>query len=58
MDIRGLFNCNPNKFREAAKDKTYEEFITYLEQESDFKINDYFSEQEKKELYRLATIKY
>lgn len=58
MDIRGLFNCNPNKFREVAKDKTYEQFITYLKEQPNFKIIDYFSEQDKRELYRLARIKY
>lgn len=58
MDIRMLFSCNPNKFREVAKDKTYEEFIKYLEEQPNFKIIEYFSEQDKRELYFLAKIKY
>lgn len=58
MDIKMLFNCNPNKFRETAKDKTYEEFIAYLQEQPNFKIIEYFSEQDKRELYCLAKIKY
>lgn len=57
MDIKMLFNCNPHKFKEAAKDKTYEEFIKYLEEQPNFKIIEYFSEQDKRELYCLARIK-
>lgn len=58
MDIKMLFNCNPNKFREVAKDKTYKEFIAYLQEQPNFKIVEYFGEQDKRELYRLARIKY
>ena len=58
MDVRMLFNCNPSKFREVAKDKSYEEFIAYLEKQPNFKVIEYFSEQDKRELYRLASITY
>ncbi|MGM9969830.1 MAG: hypothetical protein ACI35S_05475 [Anaeroplasma sp.] len=56
MDIRMLFNCNPNKFRDAAKDRSFEEFIKYLEEQPNFKVIEYFSEDDKRELYCLAKL--
>lgn len=45
------------KFREIAKNKTYDEFIKYLEEQPEFKIIKLFHELDKKELYRLARAK-
>ena len=54
MDVRLLFNANPSKFREVAKDKTFEEFIDYLHKQPNFQVMVYMGLEEKKELYRLA----
>lgn len=49
-----LYNVNPSKFNEVAKDKTYAEFIKYLEQQPNFQVINIMRENEKQELYLLA----
>lgn len=53
-----LFNVNPSKFREVARYRTYEEFIEYLKQQSNFKIINNLSEIDRYELYRLSRNSY
>lgn len=53
-----LFEVNPRKFREVAKDKTYEEFIKHLQSQTNFKIINNLSDIDKYELYRLSRIRY
>ena len=54
VDARILFRANPNKFREVAKGRTFEEFIDYLHKQENFSVMVYLDLQDKKELYRLA----
>lgn len=54
MDIRIIYNKNPLKFKEVAKDKTYDEFIKYLQSQNGFAVIDFMTEQEKKMLYHLS----
>ena len=54
VDARILFNANPQKFIDAAKDRTFEEFIDYLHKQPNFSVMVYMDLNDKKELYRLA----
>ena len=54
MNVEMLFNVNPNKFRDVARDKTYEQFIAYLQEQPNFKIVFQMTENEKKMLYVMA----
>lgn len=54
MDVKMLFNVNPNKFKEVAKDKTYEQFIKYLKEQPNFQIINLMNENDRKQLYLLA----
>lgn len=49
-----LFRANPQKFREVAKNRTFDEFIDYLHKQENFSIMIYMDLADKKELYRLA----
>jgi len=51
---RTLFNANPNKFIETAKDKSFDEFIDYLHKQDNFKVMVYMDFNDKIELYKLA----
>lgn len=54
INVRILFNANPKKFKETAKGKTYNEFISYLESVDNFDIIRLMTEKEKRELYTLS----
>lgn len=54
VDAKTLFRANPNKLREVAKDKTFDEFIDYLHKQPNFSVMVYMDLADKKELYRLA----
>lgn len=54
MDVKVLFRANPSRFKEAAKGKSYNEFISYLESQPNFKIMEFMSELDKRTLYDLA----
>ena len=56
MDVKLLFNANPNKFRELAKGKTYEQFIAHLQEQNNFTVIFIMNEQEKKALYSMALL--
>lgn len=51
---KALFDTNPSKFREVARYRTYEEFIEYLKQQSNFKIINNLSEIDRYKLYHLS----
>lgn len=50
-----LFRVNPNKFREVAKGRTFDEFIDYLHKQENFSVMVYMDYADKKRLYELAT---
>lgn len=54
VNVRLLFNINPEKFRETAKGKTFDEFIEYLHEQGTFEIINYMTDSERKELYTLS----
>lgn len=55
INVEVLFKVNPRKFIDLANDKTYEQFIAYLQEQPNFKIIFKMTENEKKALYRMAT---
>ena len=55
VDVRILFTVHPQKFRDAAKGRTFDEFIDYLHKQENFSVMVYMDLADKKELYRLAT---
>lgn len=55
VDARILFNANRQKFIDAAKNRTFDEFIDYLHKQENFSVMIYMDLADKKELYRLAT---
>ena len=55
MDVEMLFKMNPNKFKEFAKGKSYQEFASGLRALPNFKIALHFSESDMQTLYKLAT---
>ena len=52
-----LYNVNPEKFQEVAKNRTYEQFIAYLQNQPNFTVINLASEEEKKALYTAAKLK-
>jgi len=54
VDANILFRANPQKFREAAKRRTFEEFIDYLHKQENFSVMVYMDLNDKKKLYELA----
>ena len=54
VDARILFRANPDKFREAAKGRTFDEFIDYLHKQPNFSVMVYMDLKDKQELYKLA----
>ena len=50
-----LFRANPQKFRDVAKGKTFEEFIDYLHKQENFQVMVFMDYADKKRLYQLAT---
>lgn len=57
MDVIMLYNVNPEKFQEVAKNRTYEQFIAYLQNQPNFTVINLASEEEKKALYTAAKLK-
>lgn len=55
VNVRLLFNINPEKLRESAKGKTYDEFIAFLHSQENFTIINYMTDSEREELYKLST---
>lgn len=52
--VNTLFNVNPNKFKEVAKNRTYEEFVSYLSSQPNFQVMSYLTEGDKRKLYKLS----
>lgn len=57
MDIKVIYSVNPGKFQEVAKNRTYEQFIAYLQDQPNFTIINLMSEAEKKALYTAAKLR-
>lgn len=49
-----LYSINPNKLKETAVGKTYEQFIGFLQAQPNFTIINMMSESDKKQLYILS----
>ena len=49
-----LYLINPTKLSEAAKGKTYEQFIGFLQAQPNFQIIYMMTELDKKQLYTLS----
>ena len=54
MNVRMLFNINPNKIRNVAKDKDFSEFCEYFEKAQNCGFWKVMTEEEKREFYNLA----
>ena len=54
VNARVLFNANPKKFIDAAKGKTFEEFIDFLHKQPNFSVMVFMDYADKKLLYDLA----
>lgn len=57
MDVKMLYSVNPGKFQEAAKNRTYEQFVEYLQDQPNFTVINLMSEAEKKALYTAAKLR-
>lgn len=57
MDVKMLYKANPRKFQEVAKGKTYEQFVSYLRDQPNFKVINLMSEAEKRALYAAAKLR-
>ncbi len=57
MDVKVLYSVNPGKFQEVAKNRTYEQFIAYLQEQPNFTIINLMGEAEKKALYTVAKLR-
>lgn len=55
VDVHLLFSISPERLRNAAEGKTFDEFYDYLRGTGTFGIVDYMTEREKRELYALST---
>ena len=54
MQVDILYQAGKKKFRELAREKTFDEFVNFLKSQPNFKVIQLMDYQEQKELYRLS----